>query len=204
MIPPRGRPDRAHAAVTLCYAALMGAALVYYLCAVILLVAMFAAWLANAFALPGNWLMVALAALFAFWFPVSEGHGIHWLTVGVAAMLALVGEVVEVAAGAAGAKRSGASRRAMLLAVVGTMIGSLMGAFVTVPVPIVGPMIGAIGGGALGAFGGAYVGEAALGRSTEQSLAVGQGALVGRLLGTAAKVLIGVILFVVIAVDAFF
>jgi hypothetical protein len=180
----------------------MGGALFYYLCAVILLSAMFGALLANAFALPGNWLIVGLAALFAFAFPVSEGRGVHWLTVGVAAGLAVVGEVVEVAAGAAGAKRSGASRRAMLLAVLGTMVGSVLGAFVAIPIPIVGPMIGAIGGGALGAFAGAYVGETALGRSTQQSLAVGQGALIGRLLGTAGKLLIGVIIFVMIAVDA--
>jgi uncharacterized protein len=180
----------------------VGATLVYYLCALTLLLAMAGAWFANVFALPGNWLIVALAALFAYLFPASAGRGLHWTTVEVAVGLALVGEVIELAAGAAGAKRSGASRRAMLLALVGTMIGSVMGALVTVPIPIIGPIIGAVGGGALGAFAGAYVGETALGRSTEQSLAAGKGALIGRLLGTAGKLLIGVILFVVIAADA--
>ncbi len=180
----------------------MSALLVYYLCVSILVVAMAAAWFANVFALPGNWLIVGLAALFAFIFPASSGRGLHWTTVGVAAGLALVGEVVELAAGAAGAKRSGASRRAMLLALVGTMVGSVAGALVAVPVPIVGPIIGAVGGGALGAFAGAYIGETALGRSTEQSLAAGKGALIGRLLGTAGKLAIGVVLFVVVAVDA--
>jgi uncharacterized protein len=180
----------------------VGPTLIYYLCAVLLLVAMAGAWFANVFALPGNWLMVGLATLFAFIFPLSAGRGLHWKTVAVAAGLALVGEIVEVAAGAAGAKRSGASRRAMLLAVVGTMIGSVLGAFVAIPIPIVGPIVGAVGGGALGAFAGAYVGETALGRSTEQSLAAGKGALIGRLLGTAGKLVIGVVLFVVIAVDA--
>jgi uncharacterized protein len=168
----------------------------------VLLAAMAGAWFANVFALPGNWLMVGLAALFASIFPASAGRGLHWTTVGVGVALALIGEVVELAAGAAGAKRSGASRRAMLLALVGTMVGSVLGALVTVPILIVGPILGAVGGGALGAFAGAYVGETALGRSTEQSLAAGKGALIGRLLGTAGKLLIGVVLFVVIAVDA--
>jgi len=180
----------------------VGATLVYYLCALILLVAMAAAWFANVFALPGNWLIVGLAAVFAAIFPASTGRGLHWTTIGVAAALALVGEIVELVAGAAGAKRSGASRRAMLLALVGTMVGSLLGAFATIPIPIVGPILGAVGGGALGAFVGAYVGETAIGRSTEQSLAAGQGALIGRLLGTAGKLVIGITLFVVIAVDA--
>ncbi len=38
--------------------------------------------------------------------------------------------------------------------------------------------------------------------STGQSLAAGKGAMIGRLLGTAAKLVIGVVLFVVVAVDA--
>jgi uncharacterized protein len=180
----------------------VGATLVYYLCVLLLLVTLAGAWFANVFALPGNWLMVGLSALFAFLFPASPGPGLHWMTVGVAAALALVGELVELAAGAAGARRSGASRRAMVLALVGTMIGSFIGAFVTIPIPIVGPILGAVGGGAIGAFAGAYVGETGLGRSTEQSLAAGKGALIGRLLGTAGKLLIGVVMFVVIAVDA--
>jgi uncharacterized protein len=178
------------------------ATLVYYLCVVLLLLAMGAAWFANLFALPGNWLIVGLAALFAFFFPVSTGRGVHWVTVGVGVALALVGEVIELNAGAAGARKSGASRRAMLLALAGTMVGSLLGAFAAIPIPVVGPILGAVGGGALGAFAGAYAGETALGRSAEQSLAAGKGALVGRLLGTAGKLLIGVVLFVVIAVDA--
>jgi uncharacterized protein YqgC (DUF456 family) len=180
----------------------VGATLVYYLCAALLIAAMAAAWFANVFALPGNWLIVGLAALFAFVFPASAGLGLHWYTIGVAVGLALVGEIVELAAGAAGAQRSGASRRAMLLALVGTMLGSVAGAFVSIPIPIVGPIVGAVGGGALGAFAGAYIGETALGRSNEQSFAAGKGALIGRLLGTAGKLVIGVVLIVVIAVDA--
>jgi uncharacterized protein YqgC (DUF456 family) len=180
----------------------VGATLVYYLCVLVLLVAMAGAWFASVFALPGNWLIVGLAALFASIFPASAGRGLSWTAVGVAAALAVGGEVIELAAGAAGAQRSGASRRAMLLALVGTMVGSLLGAFATIPIPIVGPIIGAVGGGALGAFAGAYVGETAIGRSSEQSLAAGKGALIGRLLGTAGKLVIGIVLFVVIAVDA--
>ncbi len=90
----------------------------------------------------------------------------------------------------------------MVLALLGTVVGSVLGAFAAIPIPIVGPIIGAVGGGALGAFAGAYIGETAIGRSTEQSLAAGKGAMIGRLLGTASKLVIGVVLFVVVAVDA--
>ena len=186
----------------LCYATPVGATVVYYVCVAVLLLAMAGAWLANLFALPGNWLIVALAAIFAFAFPVSAGRGIHWATVGVGVGLAVVGELVELAAGAAGARQTGASRRAMVLALLGTVVGSVLGAFAAIPIPIVGPIIGAVGGGALGAFAGAYIGETAIGRSTEQSLAAGKGAMIGRLLGTASKLVIGVMLFVVVAVDA--
>ena len=134
--------------------------------------------------------------------PVSAGRGIHWATVGVGVALAIVGELVELAAGAAGRGRTGASRRAMVLALLGTVVGSVLGAFVAIPIPIVGPIIGAVGGGALGAFAGVYIGETAIGRSTEQSLAAGKGAMIGRLLGTASKLVIGVVLFVVVAVNA--
>ena len=175
----------------------------YYVWAVMLVVLLGAAWLTTLFVLPGNWMMVGLAALFAWLLPAADGRGISWTTVAVACGLAALGEVLELAAGAAGAKREGASRRAVVLALAGTVAGSMIGAFVSLPVPVVGPILGAVGGGAAGAFAGAYVGESWKGRDTAQSLAAGRGALIGRLLGTAGKLLAGAVMFVVIAADAF-
>jgi uncharacterized protein YqgC (DUF456 family) len=174
----------------------------YYVWVSLLILGMGLGWLTTLFTLPGNWIVVGLAALFAWLLPPESGGQLSWFYVGVAAVLALLGEGVELAAGAAGAKKQGASRRSMVLALVGTVLGSLLGAVVSLPIPIVGPIIGALGGGALGAFGGAYLGETWKGRDPNQRMAAGQGALVGRLFGTVGKLMIGAVMVVVIAVDA--
>jgi uncharacterized protein len=178
--------------------------LIYFLWFTLLVVAMIAAWFTTLFAFPGNWLIVALSAVFAFFYPGTHGRGVEWITVGLAVLLAAAGEVIELFAGAAGAKKAGASRRSMVLAIFGTMIGSITGAAVGVPIPVVGPIIGALGGGALGAFGGAFVGEAWKGRDASQSFEVGKGALVGRVLGTAGKLAAGAAIIVIVTVDGLF
>ena len=182
----------------------MDSELVYYLWAVLLIVACAAAWISMLFTLPGSWVIVAVTALFAFLLPSENGHGIGWLTVAIIAALAAAGELIEFAAGAAKAAKQGASRRAMLLAIFGTIAGSLCGAFAGIPIPIAGPIIGAVGGGAAGAFVGAYAGETWKGKSSQESLEVGKAALIGRLLGTLGKLLFGAIMFVIVAIDALF
>ncbi len=176
----------------------------YYIWVVLLLLANGTAWIATCLALPGNWMIVGSTALFVLLAPGADNHAIEWTTVAMIATLAAVGEVIEFVAGAAGAAKQGASRRAMLLALVGTVIGSLCGAVIGVPVPLVGPILGALGGGALGAFLGAYFGETWKGKGPGESLSVGKGALIGRLWGAAGKLAIGVVMFVIVAVDAFF
>jgi uncharacterized protein YqgC (DUF456 family) len=135
----------------------------------------------------------------------SSGGGIGLWTAGAVVALAVLGEVIELAAGAAGAAKSGGSRRGMLLAVVGAMGGSIAGAIlgVAIPIPLVGPLIGAIVGGGLGAFGGAYAGEAWKGKSEEQRLAVSTAAMLGRVFGTVGKLGIGAIMVVVTTVAVF-
>jgi len=182
----------------------MSAEFLYYTWAVLLVLVCAASWMSVIFSLPGNWGVVAAVCLFAFLLPAEESRGITWGTVVVVAVLAAVGELVEFFAGVAGAARQGASRRAMLLAVVGTLVGSVVGAVIGVPIPVAGLILGALAGGAAGAFVGAFVGETWKGRSSEESIAVGTGALVGRLLGTIGKLLIGAVMVVVVAVDAFF
>src|SRR5580704_6164694 len=180
----------------------MASHIIYYLWVLLLFVGMTAAWFSTFFALPGNWLIVGFAAIFAVFYPADGGKGIHWMTVGVAVVLAVAGEAVELLTGAVAAKRAGGSRRSVVLALVGTMIGSVVGAVVGVPVPVVGPVIGALGGGAVGAFLGAVAGETSRGRTTSESLAVGKGALIGRLLGTVGKLLLGIVMVVIITIDA--
>ena len=161
-------------------------------------------WSTNLFSFPGNWLIVLTTAIYAYFFPESPSSGIGWLGIGILAALAVLGEIIEFVAGAAMAGKRGASRRAMALAVVGTMVGSIVGAIFTIPIPILGPMLGALAGGAAGAFSGAWVGEIWKGKSVEEGVNVGTGALLGRLLGTSGKLLVGAVMVVVAAVDALY
>lgn len=179
-------------------------ALTYYPAAVLLIALCIAAWATTLFTLPGNWLVVALAAGFAWLFPEEAGRGIGWWTVGVAGALAVGGEVIELAAGAAGAAKQGASKRAMALSLVGAIAGSIVGVMVGAPVPILGSFVMALLGGAGGAFAGAYFGELWKGRSEAERMAVGQGAFVGKLWGTLGKLACGAVAVAIIAVDALF
>lgn len=174
----------------------------YFVWAVVLILANVAAWLSNAVTAPGNWLIVAFTALFAWFFPGDGDRGITWTTVAVLAGIAAIGEIIEFAAGAAVAGKRGGSRRGMALAVAGTLIGSIAGAFVALPIPIAGPVIGAIGGGAAGAFVGAWIGEYWKGKPLKEGYHIATGAMLGRLLGTAGKLVVGVIMVVIAAVDA--
>jgi hypothetical protein len=174
----------------------------HYAWLVVLLLSALTAWTTNFVALPGNWIIVGFAALFAWALP-SSADQIGWHTVGVLAALAALGEVLEFSAGAAGAANQGASRRAVALALVGTVVGSIAGAIFGLPVPLIGPLLGALAGGAGGAYAGAYLGEMWKGNTPEHSASVGRGALIGRLLGTAGKLLVGVVMIGTLAVHGF-
>ena len=176
----------------------------YYFWAALLFLANAVAWGSTLVMLPGNWIIVALAAMFALAYPQEDGRGVSWTVVVVVAALAGLGELIEFAASAAGVVRQGASRRAAVLAVVGTIVGSLCGATLTFPIPLVGPILGVIAGGCLGAFLGAFAGELSKGKTSGKSATVGLAAMIGRLLGTVGKLLIGAVMVVVVAVDVFF
>lgn len=148
--------------------------------------------------LPGNWLIVAAAAVFVWLVPDS---GLTWLAVGIATGLAILGEFIEAVAGAAGAARLGAKRRSLVLSLVATIAGSIVGSFV-VPVPVVGTLVGALIGGAAGAYLGAYAGERSAGTPHELGHQIGGAAMKGRLLGTLAKLVIGVAIFLIVVIDA--
>src|SRR5262245_36688800 len=119
----------------------------YYTWATLLVLGNLGSLAANLFSLPGNWGIVLFTALFAWLVPYPDGGGVSWEGVIALLILAIVGEIIEFVAGAAGAAKSGGSRRGMVLAIVGAMLGSLVGAGVGVPVPVIGSLIGAIGGG---------------------------------------------------------
>ena len=154
--------------------------------------------------LPGNWLIAGFAALFAWLVSQDAGRGITWTTVAVLAGLAVLGEVVEFAAGAAGAAKQGASKRSIALAMIGAVVGSVLGIAVGAPIPLLGSFVMALLGGAAGAFFGAYLGEAWKGRPHDARVAAGRGAFTGCIWGTVGKLAVGAIMLVIIAWDAFF
>jgi uncharacterized protein len=175
----------------------------YYLWAFLLVVGCCVAWLTSLVTLPGNWLIVGFAALFAWLMPSDPQHGLTWTSVAVLLGLAVVGEVIEFGAGAAGAAKHGASKRGVALSMVGAIVGSILGLMVGTPIPVIGSFVMALVGGAAGAFGGAYLGESWKGRPEEQRVAVGRGAFAGRIWGTVGKLAVGAIMLAILAWDAF-
>ena len=173
---------------------------IFYSAILLLLAAIAAGWLMTLLGLPGNWLMVASAGVYAWLSPATNSANLSWQSIVLLAVVAGLGELAEFAASFWGAKRAGGSRRAALLAIVGSLIGAVCGAFVGIPIPIVGPLLAAVLGGALGALVGAAIGEHSLGESPGQSWRVGHAAFWGRVLGTGAKIVAATIIAVAILV----
>lgn len=155
------------------------------------------AWCATWLSMPGNWMIVGVAGVVAWGIRPSTPFDIHQGTVLVLALLAVAGEVLETLTGAAGTAKLGGSRRGMMLSVLGAVVGSILGVGVGLPVPLVGSALAAVFGGAFGAFAGAVVGEHWKGAPTDQRWEVGRAAFLGRLAGTAAKLVVGAIMCVV-------
>ncbi len=160
--------------------------------------------LLTVFQMPGNWLIVLLSVLAAWLMPDEQRFDVRWLTVGIVLGLAVIGEVLELATGVAFAKKQGASRRAVWLALFGGIAGALFGAGGGSIVPVLGTLIGILSGGAGGAFLGAYLGETWKGRSEQQAVAVGTAVAIGRTLGVLGKMVVGVVMVLLVAWDAFF
>jgi len=167
----------------------------YWAAAIILILVNACSVVSNLFLLPGNWIMVASLCVFLLT-AGSPTAGPDWSTLLVVACMASVGEVIELLAGSANAAKAGATRRSMVLSLVGSFVLSIAGTFV-IPIPFVGTVLGAIAGAAIGAFVGAWIGEAWAGRDLAQRQQIGKAAMWGRLLGMTIKATIGAAIFVV-------
>lgn len=150
-----------------------------------MLVGVGAGWVLTVVSLPGNWLILATAGVYAWLTPEGTRWDIGLPVLGVLLGLAVVGEIVEALASAAGVKKVGGSKRGAVLAVVGSVIGAIVG---TGAIPI--PAFGTIFGACLGALVGAVVGELWKGRDIDHTLRVGQAAFWGRLVGSLAKIIV--------------
>lgn len=155
-------------------------------------------WLLSLIGLPGNWGIVVIAGLLAAFAPDEASSQVHWGTVGILLALAGAGELLEFLAGAAGVGQTGGSRRAVLLALVGSVLGAMIGLFVGLPVPIVGGFVGSILFSGLGAALGAIVGQRWARRHWHDSVQLGWGAFRGRIMGTVAKSLCGGMMLIVL------
>jgi uncharacterized protein YqgC (DUF456 family) len=98
-----------------------------------------------------------------------------WWLAGIA-LVGAVGLTIDLVAGALGAKRVGASRRA----VWGALLGTLVGLFFGLPGLLLGPFFGAV------------LGEVAAGSSILRSTHVGASAWIGLIFGTMIKLVASV------------
>lgn len=138
--------------------------------------------------LPGAWLILIAGIVLGFGTPALAGLMGHTMaplyderTLIVCGVLALLAEIIEFVASAAGAKRAGGGRGAMVWAMMGGLVGGLAGGMII-------PIVGAIPGGVLGAGLGAVAAERTLsGRTWRESSRVGQGAAAGKLGAIVAK-----------------
>ncbi len=79
----------------------------YYTLAIGLVAAGFVCWLTNLFSLPGNWALLGLTGLFAWLVPHDSSLGVTSNRRWILLVIAIVGEIIEFVAGAAGAAKQG-------------------------------------------------------------------------------------------------
>jgi len=149
------------------------------------------------FGLPGNWLVVTSTCLFAWW-RWDDGIFSIYTLIAIAALAAL-GELFEFLGGMHGAKRAGASWRGSVAALAGAIAGAIIGTFM-IPVIFLGTVLGAC----IGAGFGVWAIEVSRGRKMEESIRCGVGAGLGELLGITAKFVIGIIIWMSVAIAAFY
>jgi len=123
-------------------------------------------------ALPGTLLIFAGLVVGAW----ADGFArVGWVTLVILGLIAAASYVVDFVAAAMGAKRAGASPRAMIGAALGTVAGMFLG-FVGL---LLGPLVGAV------------LGEWTQHRDLKRARQVGFAAWLGFLLGSAVKVALG-------------
>jgi uncharacterized protein len=172
-----------------------------YLWATLLAITTLVDWGLNVIGIPGNWITVGVAILYTALLTSDSRVALSWPVVGALVALAILGEIVEFVAGAAGAKKAGGSKRSAVLALIGALAGGILGIFIGIPIPVIGPIVSAILFSAAGALSGAMLGESWKGRTWEESWGVGKAAFWGRILGTVGKIVVGSVMVAVVLVS---
>lgn len=157
-------------------------------CFVLLVVSLMGGWLLTMLGLWGNWIILAAALLYRIVVSADFVIQFGWWLPGAILALALIGEFIEFVAAALGAQKAGASRRAAVLSLIGSLIGALSGLSLgNLVLPVMGAFIGSLLLGSLGALVGTMIGEKWKGKDLSESFQSGRGAFAGRLLGTLGK-----------------
>jgi uncharacterized protein YqgC (DUF456 family) len=147
--------------------------------------------------LPGTWLLLGAAVFIelidGLWRPGEKPATFGWPVLAGATALAGLGEVMEFAAGAMGARWGGATRRGVIGALVGAIAGAVLFSLL-IPIPFVGTLLGAL----VGTFVGALLGEATAEkrRHPRENVRAAIAASIGRLAGTLGKLAIGAVVWV--------
>jgi uncharacterized protein YqgC (DUF456 family) len=129
--------------------------------------------------------MIFIGLWLAAWIDGYERVG--GFTMGLLGVLTLLSVVVDFAASAMGAKRVGASPRAIW----GAVIGSIVGIFFGIPGLLLGP------------FAGAVIGELSARKSAGQATRVGIATWLGLLFGTLAKIALSFAMIGIFALSYF-
>jgi hypothetical protein len=157
-----------------------------YFAAALLLLLMVLSWASIFFTLPGNWINVALLGLWKLFYPEMPAG--WWFFLGLL-LLAAVGETLEFVSQWWGGKRYGGSSRGNW----GSLLGALLGAIIGAPFFF---GVGAILGAVAGAFLGSLILELISGKEMTLAIHASKGAMLGRVLGFAAKAGLGMVLIV--------
>nr|MBV6628650.1 DUF456 domain-containing protein [Oceanococcus sp. HetDA_MAG_MS8] len=131
-------------------------------------------------AIPGPPLLFA-GLWMAAW--MEDFYHVGFWTLTILALLGAAAQIADFIAGALGAKKFGASQKAVWMSILGAFVGIFFG------------IIGLI----LGPFIGAMIGELSSGRNLQQAGNAGVGATVGLILGTAAKIAFGIAMLSIFA-----
>ena len=138
------------------------------------------------FGLPGLWIMMGGILAYGW---LTDFRSVGVATIVIALAIAFFGEILDNWLGFRFAKRYGGSTRSGW----GALLGGLVGAGIGVPIAFVGSVIGAF----IGAFAGAAVFEYTYSQHAGVAARAGWGALLGRAAGSAAKVVLGLVLVVI-------
>jgi uncharacterized protein len=130
--------------------------------------------------------LIFLGLWLAAW--IENFHYVGFWVIAALAVIALLTQGIDLWASMFGAKKFGASKRA----VIGALIGAVAGLFLGFPGVIFGPFIGAV------------IGELSARRDWQRATRAGIGATIGLVLGAALKLALAVAMIGVFVVARFF